>query len=334
MTVTHAFRNGIRRVNNAPSVLAGVFAVTVAAALPLAVALRQSIGESLAGRLASVSASRGVDVGWWQEFAAGAGGIAKSFSATIIGGAAVLDNLGAMVDNDGHLAPLVAAGAAYILAWIFLAGGILDRFARDRATGSAGFFAACGVFFFRFARLSVIAGALYGLMFAFLHPLLFGLYARQARDLTVEREAFLLYVAVAVLFGAMLSLVNLVFDYAKVRAVVEDRRSMALSLGAAIRFVRRHPRSILLYLLNGCVFVLVVALYLLLAPSGTAPTWVVLLAGQVYILARLWVKLLFYASATAFFEGSLGHAGHLRRPAATWPDSPAAEAIIVSSTSR
>ena len=49
--------------------------------------------------------------------------------------------------------------------------------------------------------------------------------------------------------------------------------------------------------------------------------------GQVYILARLWVKLTFWASATALFQARLAHAGYVARPEPAWPDSPAAEAI-------
>jgi hypothetical protein len=328
MTTVQAFKGGVRRVNDAPAVLVGVFVATFAAALPLSLMMRQLMSDSLAGRLAAVTAARGVDAGWWQQFSGTATGLASSFSPTIVGGAAALNNLASVVDNQPRAIALVAAGLAYMLVWLFLAGGILDRFARKRAVGAAQFFSAAGVFFFRFIRLAVISGAIYGFVFAVLHPLLFGaVYARAVRDFTVERHAFVVYCLAAVIFGLVLSVVNLVFDYAKVRAVVEDRRSMVLSIGAAIRFVRNHPRALLLYLLNGGVFVLVVAGYVLLAPGGNAPTWLVVAAGQLYVLARLWVKLLFYASATELLEGSFAHAAYVRPPVTSWPDSPAAEAI-------
>ena len=49
--------------------------------------------------------------------------------------------------------------------------------------------------------------------------------------------------------------------------------------------------------------------------------------GQSYVLARLWIKLTFWASETALFQGRLGHAGYVVRAEPTWPDSPAADAI-------
>ncbi len=55
--------------------------------------------------------------------------------------------------------------------------------------------------------------------------------------------------------------------------------------------------------------------------------WLGAAVGQVYVLARLWVKLMFWASETALFQGRLGHAGYVVRAQPTWPESPAADAI-------
>jgi hypothetical protein len=46
-----------------------------------------------------------------------------------------------------------------------------------------------------------------------------------------------------------------------------------------------------------------------------------------YIVARLWVKLACWASETSLFQSRLAHAGYVARPLATWPESPAADAI-------
>ena len=55
--------------------------------------------------------------------------------------------------------------------------------------------------------------------------------------------------------------------------------------------------------------------------------WWGFLIGQAYILARLWIKLVFLASQTALFQAELAHAGYTAAPLPTAPDSPAAEAI-------
>jgi len=56
--------------------------------------------------------------------------------------------------------------------------------------------------------------------------------------------------------------------------------------------------------------------------------WVGLAATQLYLLARLVLKLQFIASQTALFQRSLAHAGYTAAPLPLWPDSPAAETIV------
>ena len=56
--------------------------------------------------------------------------------------------------------------------------------------------------------------------------------------------------------------------------------------------------------------------------------WIALALGQAYIVARHYLKLLFYASEVALFQGRLAHASYTAAPTVEWPDSPAAESIM------
>ena len=319
-------------MNAAPAVLAGVLIATLLATLPLGLALRSTLRVHLGDSVAADTVASGVNWDWWQEFSAQATGLGGTFSPSVIGAGVVLDNLSALLDNRPTAGILVGVATAYLLLWIFLVGGVLDRYARGRATRTAGFFGACGVYFFRFLRLAVVGWLAYAVLFGLIHGwLLDDFYGWATRDFTVERSAFLLRAALYLLFGTLLVACNLVLDYAKIRAVVEDRRSMIGALLAAWRFVTRRPLQVSgLYLLNGLVFLLVLAVYAAVVPgAGSAglSMWVVFLIGQAYILARLWTKLLFYASQTALFQGELAHAQYIAAPEPVWPESPAAEAI-------
>ena len=319
-------------MNAAPAVLAGVLIATLLATLPLGLALRSTLRVHLGDSVAADTVASGVNWDWWQEFSAQATGLGGTFSPSVIGAGVVLDNLSALLDNRPTAGILVGVATAYLLLWIFLVGGVLDRYARGRATRTAGFFGACGVYFFRFLRLAVVGWLAYAGLFGLIHGwLLDDFYGWATRDFTVERSAFLLRAALYLLFGTLLVACNLVLDYAKIRAVVEDRRSMIGALLAAWRFVTRRPLQVSgLYLLNGLVFLLVLAVYAAVVPgAGSAglSMWVVFLIGQAYILARLWTKLLFYASQTALFQGELAHAQYIAAPEPVWPESPAAEAI-------
>jgi len=327
-----AIRDGMRRVNGAPAILAGVWILTLVAGLPLAAALRVSLADHLGQSLAADTAAAGANYDWMQEFADQASGIGVTFKPTVIGFGAVLDNLSAFIDDTARPVAIVATASLYVLAWIFLAGGIVDRFARDRTIGAHGFFAACGVFFFRFLRLAVVQWLVYAFLFAYLHGWLFGtFYPRITHEMNVERTALLTRLALYLVFGLLVAAAALVFDYAKVRAVVEDRRSMLSAIGAALGFIRRNVMAAAgVFAANFILFVVVVGVYALVAPGagGAGPSlWVGFAIGQLYILGRLWVKLVFWASETALFQSRLAHAGYVARRQVLWPDSPAAEAI-------
>jgi hypothetical protein len=333
MSAWSAFRHGIRRVNGAPVVVAGMVCVTLLVALPLSVALRGMLEAHLGRSLAADAVASGTSYDWWQEFSAQAYGLGATFVPSIIGFGAVLDNLSGLLDNLPLASTITGATAAWMVVWTFLSGGILDRLARARPTRSQAFFAACGAYFWRLVRLGIIAFAVYYLLFAYVHDWVFTtIDERFTRDLTVERTAFLVNAAGYLAFGLLLVLSSLTFDYARLRIVVEDRRSATGAVLAAIRFVRRHGGgTIRLYLLNGAAFIAVVLMYAAVVPgaprSGTQ-AWLVLGTGQVYIVLRHYLKLVFYGSQTAYFQGTLAHAAYTAAPPLVWPESPAAEAII------
>jgi hypothetical protein len=330
--VLKAVRDGIGRVNAAPAVIAAVLVLTVLLALPLGLVLRGMIAESLGASLAADSAASGVNSDWWSTFSSQASGLGETFTPRVIGFGAVASNISAVVDARPQALVITGVAAVYLLLWTFLAGGILDRYARNRPVRTAAFFSACGVYFFRFLRLAVFAGIGYLFLFGPFHRWLFDqFYPWATREWTVERNAFLLRLALYLVFGGALVSFNLWLDYARVRAVVEDRRSMIGALVAACRFVRRHPaRTVGLYLADSLLFVAVVAVYAAFASDagGTGWTmWVAFAVSEAYLLARIWVRLVFWASEISLFQALLAHAGYAAAPLPVWPESPSAEAI-------
>jgi len=332
MTAPSAFREGIRRVNQAPVILAGMVIVTLLVALPLSIALRGMLESHLGPSGAAESAADRANYDWWQEFSAQASGLGTTFTPSVIGFAAVLRNTSGLLDNQPMAATVAGATVAWLLVWSFLSGGVVDRYARGRPTRAPGFFAASGTHFWRFLRLGVVAWAIYVTLFSVVHPWLFNAaYGRLIRDMTVERTAFALRASGYVVFSALLACFALLFDYARIRIVVEDRRSALGSLVAAGRFLARHKSRVCgLFLLNGVAYLVLVSAYGALSP-GVPRTdihmWLVLGLGQAYIVGRHYLKLLVYASETALFQGALAHAAYTAAPALVWPESPAVETI-------
>jgi hypothetical protein len=327
-----SWRDGWKRVVAAPAIVAGVFAMTFLFALPPAMILRSMLGAHLGSSLAAETAATGVNYDWWQEFAAQATGLGTTFTPSVIGFAMVLDNVSSVLDGGGTILPIAAAIGSYLTGWAFLSGGILDRYARQRPLRVFGFFGASGVYFFRFVRLAVIAGLAYWWLFAYVHPWLFEeQFVNLTRNMSVERTAILVRALFYGLFCALLLATNLVVDYTKVRIVVEDRRSVLGALVAALRFIRSHTGQVIaLYALNTLAFLAVAAVWALAAPGiegGGLTIWLAFVLSQLYVLARLLLKLQFSASSVALFQANLAHASYISAPVPAWPDSPAAEAI-------
>ena len=269
---------------------------------------------------------------WWQEFSAQATGLGTTFVPSIVGFGAVLDNLEQPARQPADWRH-DCRGHRCVAGDLVVPVGRRHRSAtRARGRrGAPGFFAACGTHFWRFARLGLVALLVYDVLFAGVHCMAVRrLYPRLTRNLTVERTAFLIRLGCYAVFGLLLVLCNLVFDYARIRIVVEDRRS---AVGACCRSPIRaaQSRRALAVSAERTRLSLPRAALRLLAPGAPRSgvrMWLTLGLGELYIFLRHYLKLLFYASETAFFQGAVAHASYTAAPAVVWPESPAAEAVL------
>lgn len=321
--------DGARRVWRAPTLLASIWLVNLLLAVPFALAVRGALQQHFGVSLVAGDAAQGFSLDWWGELNARAEGLIATFTASVIGFAAVLRNASDLADGRAPIAPLAGAIALWLLAWTFLWGGILDRLARDRPTRAAGFFAACGAHAGRMLRLGLMAGVAYVILWRYVHPLLFGsLYGWITRDLAVERTAFVTRLLLYVLFGALFLGVRLLTDLARVRAVVEDRRSMIGAYLAAWRLLRARPGAILaIYAGVAAAFVVWLGLYALVAPGARGAglaVWFALVTGQLYLAGRLWLKLLVPAALIALYRAEVARGDLDLTPPPVWPESPAA----------
>jgi hypothetical protein len=328
-TVVGTFGEGWRRVLAAPALTAGIALMTLAAAVPLAMAVNTALSAQLGSSMVADRLLEGWDVHWAGEFAAEARGLATSVTHEILGFGGTIATVSGVLDGTTPHPLVATAAAVYVALWVFLSGGILDRLARARPIRTAAFFSACGAYFARFLRLAVVIGVCYWAIFRWLHPLLFEtLWNRWTRDLTSESTALLLRAALYLVLLAALAAVNVIADFAKVRAVVEDRRSMLGALGASLRFVRRRVWRVAgLYFVNLGAVLGLAAVWLLVDPRATWDAWIAFAAGQLYIVARIAAKLAFMGSEVVFFQQELAHAHYTAAPEPTWPDSPAVESI-------
>jgi len=143
-----AFVEGARRVIGAPALLIGTV-----------------VGMAVASRLMAMATSQPVwqvsdPVRWFPvtpgDWAGAIDRVAHSFVALVYPG------LTPFFGSAGLTVAQVAAILVPEALWLFLAGGILDRLARDRPIRTAAFFGACGVYSVRFLRLAAISRCRHG----------------------------------------------------------------------------------------------------------------------------------------------------------------------------
>ena len=308
-----AFNDGVRRVCRAPVILVGTSLLTVLVVVPL-------------GRL--VVGAPGVTSGaWWPVALAEAQGLGTHLLPSRPAAAALLLDLDRLLDRASQPAGL-ALLALYLASRAYVTGGVIDRYGRDRPTRSVGFLAACGLHGPRLLRLTALSILVHlGLVWV-VPAWLFDTAWPLGPQLGDAGAAAWTHPAVLAVL-AVLPVVGLLFDYAEVRMVVEDRHSALGALAAAGRFIRRHlVGCTVLYAASGALLATVVVAWLGVAPwvEAAGAGWATL-AGLLYLVARVLVRLLFLAVETAYFQSQLAHAGWVAAPAPAWPESVSAEAL-------
>ena len=323
----HAPRERARR-RSSP----GMFALTLLVALPLAFALRGMIATHLGGASRPTPPRAGTNYDWWQEFSA------RHRPRHHVRAVDHRLRRGARQPERPPRQP--ARWPRRSPARPRLAGPLVvpvrrhHRSLRARpADARTGFFAACGLHFWRLLRLGMSAawsstpccsgGCTAGSSNASIPA--------DRRTSPSNATAFVCRLGCLRRVRAAAAVVNLIFDYARIRIVVEDRRS-ALGALDRRRAVRAAPsrRGLGCISLNGAAFLCLVLVYAVLAPGvprSGVPMWLRCWLGELYILVRHYLKLLFYASETASSRAR-SRTPRTRPRRVVWPESPAAEAIL------
>jgi hypothetical protein len=209
-----------------------------------------------------------------------------------------------------------AAGALLVtglVAWLWAAGGVLQRLGRAQPIGQLAFLRASRTYFPRFLRQSALVVFAYWVLLAGLGPWVFN--AAPSTPPGVQ-------MAGAVLLALLLTAVMVLADFAKVRTVMEDRHSAIGALVAALRFIRRRLARIVAMTVLYLMLVFVLG-RIWVDASPAIGMGLMLVLGQALLL---WVRLALVASEAAFFQLELSNPA-VATTDPTWPDAPEAEPL-------
>jgi hypothetical protein len=299
---------GMADVLKAPILVIAIALITLIIALPFAAVLHSRLQASLEMQPQVSLADTEIDAEWWMEFREQARGLEATFTPAVLGFAATLDGLSGVLDGRGLPVAIWAPFALSVVAWAFLWGGVLHRFQRGRGIGVREFVSAGRSHVASFVVVALVASVINLVLYLTVHRLLFGpVYRALVAMTSTERDAFLARVMLYVIFFAMIGLVSLIADYARVIAVSGRVASPGNMIVAAVAFVRRHLGSVvLLYVMTGAIFVAVTMAYGTLEIYGGSQVggWRAIAIGQAYVLIRLGIRLSFAASELRLFNAN------------------------------
>lgn len=264
--------------------LAGNLVLAALAVIPL----MGPFEESLAHHEAAAELTRRFDMSWWVDLTTSR---AEAFSRAL----------------DG------VAAAAFLAAVMgcFFAGGLIQAY-HDRLAGLPldRFMTSCRRWFPRFIWLFLLSLPFYWLAHRLINRHLAAGLDTLFEKVEDERLGLAISLGRAVLFLILFDMITLMADYARVHAIVRSDRSMLASLSSGIRFVLRHPVEVCSLEL-GVLGMQVLALILYLPvdaffPRNSAGGLAAgLIAGQVYLLLRLFLRETSRAGQVVIYRGAL-----------------------------
>jgi hypothetical protein len=282
------------------------FAFSLILAVPMYHSLKDSFGNSLVGERMAEE----FDYLWWEEFRDDAQGLEETFAPSIIGKGAILNNLEGLIQlRILDLPPVILIfGLLYIILHTFLAGGILSFFRKgDSKFSSRDFFHGAGYHFFRFFFLMLLSWAFFLIIGqgvkGGLDSILNGIKDTAFSEVT----PFYLGLAFSAVVFFLFLFIQMVFDYGRIKIVLEDSPNVLASAASAFGFVFRHLGSTLgLFYLLFLVQIIFTLIYILIQgiipESSFLGVAMAFLFQQIFIFGLIWIRCWLYSSQMELYR--------------------------------
>jgi len=274
-------------------------------AVPMYTSLEESMGRSEVGdRMV-----KGFDYMWWEEFRDQSKGIETSFSPSILGKGAVLDNFVHLIHFGETRLPrvILVFVALYILLHTFLSGGIISVFSKDiPAFSIRGFFSGAGKFASRFFLLMIFSWIFFFLVIAFRDFL--STLVNSVSD-TARSEIFPFYLSLisSIFVYALFLFFQMVFDYARIKTALEDSRNVLQTIREAFIFVFKNFGSTmglfyLLLLANLVLTVVYILLKEIIPQTSAVSITAIFIIQQMFICCFIWIRCWLYSSQLELYK--------------------------------
>lgn len=310
MKIFWNFGRGITATGRVSKMVLFLFMINLFFSLLLAIPMYNSLKDSFGQSEAGSRMAQGFDYIWWQEFRDEAQGLETTFSPSIIGKGAILTNLENLIQMRFYSLPpiLLGFGLFYIILHTFLAGGILSIFSQDTPRFTLKeFIEGAGAHFLRFFGLMLFSWVFIIAIGVFLQDTLTSILSEISSNSYSEVIPFFIMLGINALIFILLLFIQMVFDYARIKVVLEESRNILKSTLDALAFVFKYPFSTFgLFYLIFLFQVAVTVIYILLKeiiPQSTFPfVLAAFLLQQLFIFAVIWIRCLLYSSQMQLYK--------------------------------
>jgi hypothetical protein len=202
---------------------------------------------------------------------------------------------------------MVVVGIIYSVIQTFLAGGLLAVFnSTEKKSMFIDFFYGCVAYFFRFFKVLLVALSCYFCLYV-LNEWLVSIIDSSTRNVESEQVVIGLHMVRNALLIVSFNVINLVFDYTKVKIVVDNTHKTLLNIWDTVKFVGAHfGNTFGLYLVISIAGWTLLILYFLvegtLVPNSFVKIFLVFLLEQIYIIAKIWIRMVFYGSQLVLYK--------------------------------
>lgn len=298
MIALRAFASGLGQVISAPFTVIAVLMLMVLTVLPFGLVMGGRLQAALNNQPPVMLGSEEIDADWWLEFRRHAEGLDATFTPAIIGFAAPLSNLSALLDGTPQGLAMAGPIAIAIVTWAFIWGWAIERYRTNGSRTMSALLRAGLRTLPRFVAISALAAVAQLLLFLTIHAVLFGpVFTAATSAMADERSAFGIRVLLYAVFGVFLMAVSLVADYSRIAAVIPG--------STAIGFLRRWwPSAAAVMLATGVVLAVLFVSYGVGEAYGGSRVggWRGVAIGQAFIIARLALRLVAIAAEVRLYE--------------------------------
>jgi hypothetical protein len=310
LIMTQALQQGWRLLIRHKKAILFLYLANLMVAGLLLFPFMEAFDRSLGAGLYREQMVSSIDYDWYTLFRDRVTGFASTFAPWVMGAGPFAKNLESLLDGELAEFPweILSLGGLYVFVQTFLLAAAVGSFALDpKGTSTREFFRNGGTFFGRFFRLSVLALLTFWLINSWIIGPLTSLVKDLAEGALTDREAFYWNLSRYLLLLVIFMVVNMIFDYARIKAAVEDRTSTVLSFLSGISFCKRYFLSAFsLYLVIAGLGVAGVLVYIGVEHVLPQQTWIPILLAilwqQLYLIGRLSVKLFFYTCQMQFYS--------------------------------